>query len=534
MKQAALEYLKKGYNIIPAGKDKRPLLTSWSEFQQKRITENMVNKWWDTWPDANISIVCGEISNLLVIDVDSENGLKEIDRINPEWQPTVKSPNGWHYWFQHIDGLTNAVKFATDCDIRTTGGLIIVPPSKNGSDTEYQFIDGSFENNVNQSLAAISLEFSRILSMRCDIRNVTSLSHPVTSCHILFQEGSRDNDLFHVANCLTKGGMIQENTMQILEILARNCKPPFPEKDIASKINSALKRDDSKKNTFAGLIREYILSQSGHISVTDCYILSQAVTFQEKTAVRTALYRLEKEGLIERTGKKAGEYRIVEKSHEPEDWKDSDELPVQIWLPWDLSDFAVISEGEIILIAGDPNAGKTAALLNIARYNMHRWDVHYLSTEISKGKFKRRAYKFDDVAHEKWKVKFYYQPPIVDTITGGRNKLWIVDYIELYNNFWEVGQILADIHKKLDGGILVAAVQKNPNSGVGIGGIFTQFKPALSIGLSHGVAKITKLKEWPDSWGDEFGNPNGKEYHFKLWQGWKIVKQKWWHYGGKN
>jgi len=50
-------------------------------------------------------------------------------------------------------------------------------------------------------------------------------------CPALFVQGTRDNDLFHVANCLRKGGMSEDNMRIILQILCSACDPPFDERD---------------------------------------------------------------------------------------------------------------------------------------------------------------------------------------------------------------------------------------------------------------------------------------------------------------
>jgi len=42
----------------------------------------------------------------------------------------------------------------------------------------------------------------------------------------LFLQGSRNDDLFHAANCLMRGGMNFNNILQIVSILAANCNPP--------------------------------------------------------------------------------------------------------------------------------------------------------------------------------------------------------------------------------------------------------------------------------------------------------------------
>ncbi len=64
LKEAALEYLNQGFSVIPVKRDKKPYLMTWLEYQEKLPTENSVKKWWSTWPDANIGIVTGKISNI--------------------------------------------------------------------------------------------------------------------------------------------------------------------------------------------------------------------------------------------------------------------------------------------------------------------------------------------------------------------------------------------------------------------------------------------------------------------------------------
>jgi len=45
----------------------------WTEFQYRHPTPEEVNDWWDRWPDANIAIVTGKISNLVVFDIDKQD-----------------------------------------------------------------------------------------------------------------------------------------------------------------------------------------------------------------------------------------------------------------------------------------------------------------------------------------------------------------------------------------------------------------------------------------------------------------------------
>ena len=78
---AALSYRKHGLSVLPIqSREKRPLI-QWEEFQNRISTDEEAKSWWATWPDANVGIVTGAISGLVVIDLDNaeaKNKLKEL------------------------------------------------------------------------------------------------------------------------------------------------------------------------------------------------------------------------------------------------------------------------------------------------------------------------------------------------------------------------------------------------------------------------------------------------------------------------
>src|SRR5258708_6877421 len=67
-KETALSYLRRGFSVIPL--DKKVPRIEWIKYQTQRPTENEINNWWNQWPDANIGIVTGAISGIIVVDVD--------------------------------------------------------------------------------------------------------------------------------------------------------------------------------------------------------------------------------------------------------------------------------------------------------------------------------------------------------------------------------------------------------------------------------------------------------------------------------
>jgi len=69
----ALRYMRLGYSVIPV--DGKVPLVAWAEFQNRRATEAEIRGWWAKWPVANIGIVTGAVSGIIVLDVDGQPGV---------------------------------------------------------------------------------------------------------------------------------------------------------------------------------------------------------------------------------------------------------------------------------------------------------------------------------------------------------------------------------------------------------------------------------------------------------------------------
>jgi hypothetical protein len=70
---AALEYLCRGWSVIPIrAHDKRPAIR-WLEFQQCHASEDEVRSWFQRWPEGNVGIVTGVVSSIVVLDIDPKH-----------------------------------------------------------------------------------------------------------------------------------------------------------------------------------------------------------------------------------------------------------------------------------------------------------------------------------------------------------------------------------------------------------------------------------------------------------------------------
>ena len=105
---AALAYAARGMSVIPLKpQDKRPLLTSWKDYQSKRMGVGDMCGFWKEQPDANIGLVTGAISGVTVVDVDGNEGvesLRDAGLYLPETY-TVQTPKGFHYYYKYNNYL---------------------------------------------------------------------------------------------------------------------------------------------------------------------------------------------------------------------------------------------------------------------------------------------------------------------------------------------------------------------------------------------------------------------------------------------
>jgi len=533
---AALRYAEKfHYSIIPVKLDKKPLLP-WIEYQKRLATPEEIMQWWGRWPGAMIGIVTGAISGLFVIDCDTREGYEAIQKLLPDALlfPIVRTPRGgWHLYFLFPKGcnLTVGAGVIPGVDFRGEGGYIIAPPSVNAEGKGYTWQAGVSLGEIAppelpDPIYNIFSLYKHEVSENIDRPQVT----PVTSNDLkLFNEGRRDNDLFHTANCLIKGGCEANFTKHVLDTLARNSSPPFPENQIIEKINSAFKRANKREINFADEVREFVLTSNGSFLTSDVFNRLQVTSRQEKKNVVNALLRLHKEGIIERHGQKDGCYRCVETDIEPVNFltAPTDEFPIT-W-PMDIHDLCILYPGNIVIVAGSKSAGKTGFLLNVVRENMNKHAIVYLNSEMGDTEFRKRLELFEDVPLSSWNIEAYHRSSNFSDLITPERKIFIIDFLEVTTDFWKVAEYIQEIHKKLKEGICIIALQKSDLKETGRGGDFSKEKARLYLTLDHladekmNQIKIGEAKAWRSDI-----NPRGMCRRYKLVKGSRFIPSTDW------
>jgi hypothetical protein len=539
----ALQYLNEyGWAVFPCGKNKKPLV-EWEKYQHRRPTEKEINQWWGlSYPNANIGIVTGKLSGLTVIDIDSEAGDEALWELLPEDFETVqvRTPSGGsHYYCRYAEGTRNAAGWIKDCDLRSEGGFIIAPPSYGDYEKKGIHIRGSW--------AWVSGPENKMATLPDEIRKKLSKGGPAGSSRpptegLTFTSGTRNENLFTVANALLKGGMHEYDAKLVLKILAMNCDPPYSLKEAGRTAQSALDRQSRQKGEIVDLFREWIEGDTGLFLLKDAYFDLNITDRRGKQALSNAATRLVKEGILKKTEKRGG-YRILDTGTDTIDFmKASDEEINLIW-PLGVHHYFKLLPKNICVIAGEQDAGKTAYLLALAHMNLRKHEIHYFSSEMGPEEFKSRLRGFQpDTKLSDWN-KYDFFPSERDSNFADVIKpdaINIIDYLEIDGaegrEFWRVGGMLKDIRDRLNNGAAIVAIQKNPDTkeghNLGLGGFRGLEKPRLYMSMS-GQARsgINRLKlEKVKNWRDEGFNPNGLQIIFKLIQGCRFREDGEWHH----
>src|SRR3989304_10228966 len=95
--KAALCYKRKGFSVIPCKPRSKEALIQWTEYQKRLPTEEEIRRWWTQNPEANVAIVLGKVSGLIVLEVDDPEAIK--DKHIPETPQAISGGKGLPHIF---------------------------------------------------------------------------------------------------------------------------------------------------------------------------------------------------------------------------------------------------------------------------------------------------------------------------------------------------------------------------------------------------------------------------------------------------
>ena len=160
----ALALAARGWSVVPMHQGtgeycscRRPRCPSvaqhprvlWERWLSRRATPTDIDFWWDRWPEANVGVVTGWVSALIVVDIDPRNGgdgtraeLEAEERALPATVTSLTGGGGRHLYFAHPTHLVPSRPLGAGVDLKAEGGVVVAPPSRHASGQEYRWEPG--------------------------------------------------------------------------------------------------------------------------------------------------------------------------------------------------------------------------------------------------------------------------------------------------------------------------------------------------------------------------------------------------------
>lgn len=118
-------------------KSKLPAVSSWEPYQARHPSTDELAEWTQKHR-SNVGVVTGKISNIIVVDCDSEQAFDDVCRRGVPDTPRVRTGRGWHLYFKWPGfPVSNAAGLLPGVDIRADGGYVVGPGSTHCSGAEY-------------------------------------------------------------------------------------------------------------------------------------------------------------------------------------------------------------------------------------------------------------------------------------------------------------------------------------------------------------------------------------------------------------
>jgi len=245
-------------------------------------------------------------------------------------------------------------------------------------------------------------------------------------------------------------------------------------------------------------IREYLLKKQGReVNLngirSDLNIVKGSKSWD---AIRNILYQLEVSRVVRQSGKRDGVYKVVTQVKPVSVFGKERRPPISVNFPCDSEtrmpmpweEDIVMREGDLILIAGQSNYGKTTLAMNIAGENIDSNPVLMGNeyTTVDGEPTPRFLNRIDAMDWVKWYDedgdRFTLLPVRDDYVEHiVKDRMNIIDWINIPDELYLISRLSEDMKRAVGKGVIVAVIQKSSGSSSGRGGQFTKDFTDLEI-----------------------------------------------------
>lgn len=369
---------------------------------------------------------------------------------------------------------------------------------------------------------------------------------------VTIPQGQRNDTLTRMAGAMRRQGMDESAiVVALLETNTARCAPPLPEnevKGIAASVvryptgpvtppiyvtrggegyiqsDNAISSVDCLKvgqksdniSDMAGRVREWVSHTSGWFFTDELDKELGFATLPEKDYRGKILRRLKDEGVVQQHLKMNRQWRCVNRAVTKIDFKSvTSAKPLPVKWPLGIEKYVNLYPGNMAVVAGAPESGKSALLLNFIKINMEHFPIYYFCSEnTGQDELSVRLGLFPDMKVEYWRFEAIerssdFEDVIVPDCVN------IVDYLEITEDLYLVNTHLTNISHKIGTGLAIVALQKKIGARLGRSQEFGLEKPRLYLSMDEGKLTIVKGK----AWANLNVNPHGLSVYFRIARG---------------
>jgi hypothetical protein len=236
--EAALRYAQHGWAIFPC----RPRLkvpATAHGLLDATTDLGLIAAWWEQQPDANVGVVTGRTSGLVVLDVDGDTGidsLRNLERL-PATASVTTPRGGLHLYFQHpgIEVRNSAGQLGAGLDVRGDGGYVLAPPS--------QIAGRHYTPSDRAPLASMPEWLLERLSAPRDASHRTPATEWIRIVRVGLPEGQRNAGLARIVGHLLRRYVDIDLTAELAHLINARCRPPLDTAEVDRIVDSIAGRE---------------------------------------------------------------------------------------------------------------------------------------------------------------------------------------------------------------------------------------------------------------------------------------------------
>lgn len=316
--QRAMTLLGIGFSVIPIVATGKTPLAKWTEYQRRLPTPEELHRLFRGNGDANVGLVTGAVSRVVVVDTDNAEAEAWAREHLPSSRMQTQTAKGLHHYYRHPgSAISNRAGITVAggklrLDVRGDGGYVVAPGSTHESGAVYKAV-GDWSQEGIASLPTFDPSWLKqwaepghadegLQEHEASERTKRGKTRPRRDGTAsigeagdgLVHEGERNNTAFDLACRFRRQGVSEERALQhLVDWNQHDVHPPLPMEELEKCLASAYRPEYREQDD----------------AVDDCSLLVPGTI--EVGGLNGSVYQLGPRGLYRKTSPRAKQSRQI-------------------------------------------------------------------------------------------------------------------------------------------------------------------------------------------------------------------------------